>query len=204
VKTIEGSNLRRRTERDQGLTVTGRVGPSPLVSLKWLRKWLRCGRGVARYGDEFEAHGLRPNDLVAAADALAQDYDTDVCRQDDASARNGALVPVQSDSPASESAIPIRSCRPACRFAARRNERLPGRESGSLCGVGSRSRRLLRTARPDCPRQLRICVDPADPTCARPLAPIRGGLRQLRWPSGTHARDNAPRRLATGLQLHRG
>ena len=41
MKTIGGANLRRRNERDQGLTVTGRVGPSPLVSLKWLRKWLR-------------------------------------------------------------------------------------------------------------------------------------------------------------------
>jgi hypothetical protein len=38
VKTIEGSILRPRTERDQGLTVTGRVGPSPLFSLNWLRK----------------------------------------------------------------------------------------------------------------------------------------------------------------------
>jgi hypothetical protein len=37
LKTIEGSNLLRRNERDQGLTVTGRVGPSPLFSLKWLR-----------------------------------------------------------------------------------------------------------------------------------------------------------------------
>jgi hypothetical protein len=40
VKTIEGSILRRRNERDHELTVSGRVGTSPLVSLKWSWKWL--------------------------------------------------------------------------------------------------------------------------------------------------------------------
>jgi hypothetical protein len=79
VKTIEGSDLRRRNERDQGLTVTGRVGPSPLVSLKWLRRWLRRRGGAGQ--DIGNSLGRNPGDsLIGKLETREQSHPRHVRR----------------------------------------------------------------------------------------------------------------------------